>query len=174
MELNSVIDDIFERISCQGARMSEEEANILKANLNNEDAICAYALGLLINSSVRIKKMFFKGYDDLQNEAFTLLNDAIEKDNSLAIYWMAQIKCGLFGKFPRYPEEGKHLFEKYYALTNDETIKNTILDRWEEYDSEMKGHFDDMRIYEVMNDLRNHGFSNFSSHDDAYYEEEDS
>jgi len=29
-----------------------------------------------------------------------------------------------------------------------------------------------MRIYEVMNDMRNQGLTDFSSHDEAYYDEE--
>jgi len=128
-------------------------------------------LGLLMNSSVRYKKLFFQGYDELQNRAFDLLNTAIEQENILAIYFMAQIKCGLFGKFPRYPDEGKALFERYYNLTGSESVKAEILDNWDDFDEEMRNRFHDMRIYEVMSDLRNQGFTDFSSHDEAYYEE---
>lgn len=171
MELNKALDSIRSKIGEQGSRMTEEEAAVLKANLDDPEAVCFYAMGLLMNSSVRYKKLFFKGYDELQNEAFALLNSAIEKENRLAIYLMAQIKCGLFGKFPRYPDEGKALFERYYDLIGNETAKREFLDNWDEFDEEMRRHFQDMKIYEVMTDLRNQGFSDFSSHDDAYYEE---
>ncbi len=171
MELNEVLDSISSKIGCKGSRMTEEEASVLSANLDNSDAVCYYALGLLMNSSVRFKKLFFRGYDELQNEAFALLNSAIENESALALYLMAQIKCGLFGKFPRYSEEGKVLFERYYNLTGNEKTKAEILDNWDGFDEEMKRHFDDMRIYEVMTDMRNQGFTDFSSHDEAYYDE---
>ena len=171
MELNEALDSIGTKIGCEGSRMTEEEAAVLSANLDNTDAVCYYALGLLMNSSVRFKKLFFMGYDEMQNEAFTLLNSAIENESALAMYLMAQIKCGLFGKFPRYPDEGKALFESYYNLTEDEKTKAEILDHWEGFLEKMKRHFDDMRIYEVMTDLRNQGFTDFSGHDEAYYEE---
>ncbi len=171
MELNEALDSIQAKIGIQGSRMTEEEATILKANLDNDEAVCFYALGLLMNSSVRYKKLFFQGYDELQTEAFALLNSAIEQENILAIYLMAQIKCGLFGKFPRYPDEGKALFEKYYNLTGNQSVKNEILDNWNDFDKEMRNHFHDMQIYEVMTDLKKQGFSDFSSHDEAYYEE---
>ena len=172
MELNEALDSIQAKIGVEGSRMTEEEASVLKANLDDPEAVCFYALGLLMNSSVRFKKLFFRGYDELQNEAFALLNSAIENESSLALYLMAQIKCGLFGKFPRYPDEGKVLFERYYDLTGNESVKTEILDNWDEFDEEMRRHFDDMRIYEVMTDLRNQGFTDFSSHDEAYYEEQ--
>ena len=171
MELNEALDSIRSKIGLQGSQMTEEEAGVLKANLDDTEAVCFYAMGLLMNSSVRFKKLFFQGYDELQKEAFALLNGAIEKESASAIYLMAQIKCGLFGKFPRYPDEGKALFEKYYELTGDESIKTNILDHWENFVAEMRDHFEDMKIYEVMTDLRNQGFGNFSSHDEAYYEE---
>ncbi len=171
MTLDDAMNSINMKMAEQGSYMSNEEANILKANLDNEEAMCFYAMGLFMNSSVRFKKLFFRGYDALQEEAFALLYQCIEKNIPLAIYLMGQIKCGLFGKFPRYPEEGRKLFEKYCDITSDETVKNNILDDWDNYNAYMKEHFDDMRIYEVMNDLRNQGFTDFSSHDDAYYEE---
>lgn len=173
MELKEAIENIYGKLWEQGSRMTEEEASLLKANLDDSEVVCLYALGLIMNSSVRYKKIFFQGYDELQNEAFSLLNDAIKKGNVMALNFMAQIKCGLFGKFPRYPDEGKALFEKYYELTGCETTKTEILDDWEAYEEEMKNHFYDMKIYEVMNDLRNQGFTEFSSHDEAYYEEQD-
>ncbi len=172
MELNKAIDNIQSKLFETGSRMTEEEASVLKSNLDDSEAVCFYALGLLMNSSVRFKKLFFKGYDDLQNEAFALLNSAIENGNAMAVYFMAQIKCGLFGKFPRYPEESKSLFQKYYDLTQNESIKSNVLDNWDKYNDEMKHHFDDMRIYEVMSDLRSQGFTELSSHDEAYYEEQ--
>ncbi len=172
MELNKAINNIQSKLFETGGRMTEDEASVLKSNLDDSEAVCFYALGLLMNSSVRFKKLFFKGYDDLQNEAFELLNSAIENGNTMAVYFMAQIKCGLFGKFPRYPEEAKSLFQKYYDLTQNESIKSNVLDNWNKYNDEMKHHFDDMRIYEVMSDLRSQGFTEFSSHDEAYYEEQ--
>ena len=172
MELNKALDSIQSKIGQEGSRMTEEEASVLKANLDNPEAVCFYAMGLLMNSSVRFKKLFFRGYDEGQNEAFALLNSAIENKSALAVYLMAQIKCGLFGKFPRYPNEGRLLFEKYYDLTGDESVKTGILNHWDNFDEEMRCHFDKMRIYEVMSDLRNQGFANFSSHDEAYYEEQ--
>lgn len=173
MELNKVKECILQRMDCQDRFMSEEEGNILKAHMDYDDeAICIYAIGLLMNSSLRYKKLFFKGYDELQKEAFSLFDFVMKKDCPLAIYLMAQIKCGIFAKFPRYPKEGKQLFERYYQLTKDENTKKNILDCWDEYEKEMKEYFNDMLIYEVMNDLRNQGFSDFSSHDEAYYEEE--
>lgn len=171
MELNKALDSIRAKIGLQGSRMTEEEASVLKANVDDPEAVCFYALGLLMNSSVRFKKLFFRGYDELQNDAFTLLNSAIENESALAMYLMAQIKCGLFGKFPRDVDEGKKLFERYYDLTGDETAKTNILDNWDDYLEEMRCHFEDMRIYEVMTDLRSQGFNDFSSHDEAYYEE---
>ena len=171
MELNKALDSIQAKIGMQGSQMTEEEASVLKANLDNPEAICFYAMGLLMNSSVRFKKQFFQGYDELQKKAFDLLNSAIENENALALYLMAQIKCGLFGKFPRYADEGKLLFERYYALTGSDAVKTDILDNWDAFTEEMRHHFDDMRIYEVMTDLRNQGFTDFSSHDEAYYED---
>ena len=172
MDLSQALESIQQKIDLQGSRMTEEEASVLGANLDNPTAVCFYAMGLLMNSSVRFKKLFFQGYDELQTEAFALLDKEIENKNSLAMYLAAQIKCGMFGKFPRQAEEGRALYEQYYELTGDEDIKTGILDRWDEFDEEMKRHFDDMRIYEVMTDLRNQGFTDFSSHDEAYYEDE--
>lgn len=172
MNLNQVLDSMQKKYGCQGSLMSKEEEQVLKANLDNPDAVCFYAMGLIMNSSVRYKKLFFKGYDALQEQAFGLLNQEIAKENGLAVYLMAQIQCGLFGKFPRNAAKGRELFEQYYALTGDESVKTEILDDWDAFDQEMKEHHGDMQIYEVMNDLREQGFSDFSSHDDAYYEEE--
>ncbi len=171
MELNEVLDSIQSKIGLEGSRMTEEEASVLSTNLDNTEAVSFYAMGLLMNSTVRFKNLFFKGYDELQNEAFALLNSAIENESTLAVYLMAQIKCGLFGKFPRYPEEGRALFEKYYDMTGSKSVKTEILDNWDEFIEEMKRHFDDMRIYEVMTDLRKQGFTDFSSYDEVYYEE---
>ena len=109
MELNKALDSIQSKIGLEGSRMTEEEASVLSTNLDNTEAVSFYAMGLLMNSTVRFKNLFFKGYDELQNEAFALLNSAIENESTLAVYLMAQIKCGLFGKFPRYPEEAKSL-----------------------------------------------------------------
>ena len=172
MDLIQALESIQKKTDLQGSRMTEEEADILGANLENPTVVCYYALGLLMNSSVRFKKLFFKGYDELQTEAFALLDKEIENKNPLAMYLTAQIKCGMFGKFPRQAEEGRALYEQYYELTGDEDIKTHILDRWDEFDEEMRRHFDDMRIYEVMTDVRNQGFTDFSSHDEAYYEDE--
>ena len=172
MDLNGALESIQQKIDLQGSRMTEEEADVLGANPDNPPAVCFYAMGLLMNSSVRFKKLFFQGYDELQTEAFALLDTEIKKNNPLAVYLYAEIKCGLFGKFPRYPQEGKALFEMYYSLTGDEKTKSEILDNWDSFDAEMKRHFDDMRIYEVMTDLRNQGFTDFSSHEEAYYEDE--
>ena len=171
MELNKALDSIQSKIGLQGSRMTEEEENVLKSNLDDTEVVCFYAMGLLMNSSVRFKKLFFRGYDELQNQAFELLNGAIEEKSGLAMYLMAQVKCGLFGKFPRDAQAGKALFERYYELTKDEHTKTEILDNWENYNEEMRCHFEDMKIYEVMNDLRDQGFSDFSSHDEAYYDE---
>lgn len=171
MELNEAMDSIQSKLTETGSRMTEDEESVLKANPDDPNAVCFYAMGLLMNSSVRYKKLFFRGYDEMQNEAFALLGKETEKGNALAIYLMAQVKCGMFGKFPRYPDEGRALFEKYYALTGDSGVKEDVLDRWDEFDGEMREHFNDMKIYEVMTDMRNQGFTEFSSHDEAYYEE---
>ena len=171
MELNVAINSIIDKIYDWTAMMTREEAEVLKANLDDPEVKCYYALGLFISSSCRFTPVFdtFLGYDKLQEEAFALLDQAISDGCALAVFYLAQVKCGLFGKFPMYPDEGKALLEKYYALTGNESIKASMLDNWDTYLKEMKEYFDDLKFTEKCRRL-NIGPNGLGNHDEAYYE----
>lgn len=170
MNLKDVINSIESKVFEQGTRMTTEEAEILKSNFDNFEARYFYALGLLMNSSCRFHYITgFKGYDEMQLEAFDILQKGIEIDSSMASYFLAEVKCGLFGKFPMYPDEAKKLFEKYCNLVDDKEIKKEILDNWDEFVKERKKRFDDLQLIEVYKSINPQNVDT-GGHDEAYYE----
>ena len=163
---NSIIDKVYE----QGSKMTEDEALVLKKNLDNSKGMCYYALGLLMNSSCRIHHVFgFKGYDEMQKEAFNLLEQAMDDELPDAYFWMGEIKSGLFGKFPMDIDNAKEMYEKYYNLKFGAIPENSILIEWDEFVKEKNERFKDLCFIEKYKSINPHNVDT-SGHDDAYYE----
>ncbi|MBQ9745579.1 MAG: hypothetical protein IJW21_02010 [Clostridia bacterium] len=171
MELNDAIKSIEEKIYDWRSAMTREEAEVLKENLDDADVKCYYALGLLINSSCTFSRRFgnFEGYDELQKEALGLMDRAISEGSAVAVYYLAQIKCGLFGKFPMFPDEAKELFERLYELTGNENVKNDFIDGWAEFLMQMEARFKELKFTERFRTL-GLGPCDLGNHDEAYYE----
>ena len=170
MDVIDVIDSIESRVYDSGERMTEEEAAVLEANMDDPDVMCYYALGLLMNSTVRFDTVFgFESYDDKQLEAFELLQRAMDMGSPEAFYWMAEIKCGLFGKFPMETEGAWKLYEWYYNLTHDQITREKVLDKWEEFLEGRKERFEDLKFEEQVRKINLPGIE-LGNHDEAYYE----
>lgn len=170
MDLTSAFNSIEDKIYEQDAKMTNDEASVLKENLENPEAMCYYALGLLMNSSCRIHHIFgFKEYDDLQLEAFSLLEKSMKRGSPNAYYWMAEIKIGLFGKFPMNLDGAKELYEKYYEITNDDITKRKVIDKWDQFLKDRVERFNNIMFTEQYKAI-NPSNVDTSSHDEAYYE----
>ena len=123
-----------------------------------------------MNSSCRFHYIFgFRKYDELQLEAFDLMNKLIQNEVTDAYFWMAEIKTGLFGKFPMNVDGAKELYERYYNATNDSVTKENVLDRWDEFLKEREERFNDLKFIEKYKAINPQNVDT-SSHDDAYYE----
>ena len=169
MDLEQVIISIGEKATDPWAKVTDAEFEMLEANLDIPTVKCFYALALLINSSFRFGSLLrFEDYDEKQLKAFEFFNKALEEGEPLSLFYLAEVKCGLFGKFPMFPEEGKILYQRYYDQTGDAETKD-ILDNWEEFLRDRKQRFDDLVLTERVREL-NLPQTGLGSHDDAYYE----
>lgn len=170
MELFEACNSIIDKIYDQGSKMTEEETFVLKKNLDNNKGMCYYALGLLMNSSCRLNHFFgFKGYDEMQKEAFNLLEQAMVNEFPDAYFWMGEIKTGLFGKFPMDIDNAKEMYEKYYILKFGSIPEDNIFTEWDEFLKQKTERFDNLCFIEKYKSINPHNVDT-SSHDDAYYE----
>lgn len=170
MDLNQAISSIEAKLFEEEAKMTTEEAEVLKNNLDNEHARYFYAIGLLMNSSCRYHYILgFRNYDNLQLEALDLLQKGVENDSPIACYLLAEVKCGLFGKFPMDSVEAKKLYEKYCSLIKDEKLEEIVLNNWDNFINDRIKRFENLRFIEQYKAVNPRNVDT-SGHDDAYYE----
>ena len=170
MNLHDATKSIEEKLYDEDSKMTSEEAEVLKTNFDNEQARYFYAIGLLMNSSCRFHYISgFKGFDSLQLEAFDLLQKGVDNNSPIACFLLAEVKCGLFGKFPMKPDEAQELYKKYFDITKDDKIKEKVINNWDSFLEERTKKFKDLQLIEIYRSINPQNVDT-SGHDEAYYE----
>ena len=98
-----------------------------------------------------------------------MLEQATEQGCEQAIFYLAEVFSGLFGKFPMRLDEAKALYQKYCNLTNDEQTRAHVLQNWQQFAQNRKQIFQDKVLVERTMAL-NLPQTGLGSHDQGYYE----
>ena len=144
------------------------------AKTNDPEALCFYALSILKQCPIECHPLFmrFEAYTLLQANCMNAIEKAISFGFDEAIYWYAEVKCGMIPRFAHDFEAGKTLFEQYYAKTKDGRVKAEILDRFEEFKAERIAYYKEDLRSSVLRQMFQ-GTDGFSSHDEAFFDEPD-
>ena len=173
MQLKQAIESIKTKLqNTPWNKPTQQEMQALQQQASiNAQARVFLALAMLLQSTCRFSKLngTFLGYDNLQTQALQMLEQATEQGCEQAIFYLAEVFSGLFGKFPMRLDEAKALYQKYCNLTNDEQTRAHVLQNWQQFAQNRKQIFQDKVLVERTMAL-NLPQTGLGSHDQGYYE----